>query len=112
MGQRLLILGIINGHHPSWNPRTTGGVVPTIHSDALLVDSVGFFELYLILRARVVGACRDIVGGAYEELNLLPLATGYQPTAAPSVRGSEPAVRTPVSGSRLITCPPPNIMRW
>lgn len=38
-------------------------------------------------------------------------AWDYHPTAEPSLRGSEPAVRTPVSGLREITCPPPNPVR-
>ena len=32
----------------------------------------------------------------------------YQPTAAPSMRGSEPAMSAPVFGLRAITWPPPN----
>ncbi len=33
----------------------------------------------------------------------------YQPTAQPSLRGSLPPIRTPVSGFRRMICPPPKV---
>ena len=42
---------------------------------------------------------------------VIKLLSAYQPAAAPSLRGSEPAVSTPVSGSLEITCPPPKLVR-
>lgn len=48
----------------------------------------------------------EVGGNALE-----PELSSYQPTAAPSLRGSEPPMRTPVSGSRWITWPPPMLAR-